>query len=169
MLYLIGNLENCPTSGAGLIKSLILTLLLLLGASGCGSIGAAEPARVVVQWTTATELNTAGYNLYRGSSPDGPFIKINAQLIPAKNDAMVGGKYEYQDTNLTPGKKYYYQLEDVELSGATARHGPIVIDAPSDLSALGWLGIAALGLALVAVGGLWLRQSKAKNEINEKP
>ena len=34
-------------------------------------------ATVIVEWTTASELNTAGFNLYRRDSPDGPFTRLN--------------------------------------------------------------------------------------------
>lgn len=104
------------------------------------------PTRVVVEWKTGTELDTAGFNLYRGESQDGPFGKINATLIPASNDALVGGKYRYEDTNVAPGKTYYYQLEDVELSGTTTRHGPIVVTAS------GAWGVPDIALMLLAVG-----------------
>jgi len=100
-------------------------IALAIGLSACVS----APARVVVQWTTATEINTAGFNLYRSERAEGPFVKINAQLIPASADALVGGKYQYEDTTVVAGRTYYYQLEDVEFGGASTRHGPIVITA----------------------------------------
>ena len=55
---------------------LIVLLVILFALSGC-----AAPVRV--EWITETEMNTAGFNLYRGESADGPFdVKVNAQLIP---------------------------------------------------------------------------------------
>ncbi len=44
-------------------------LVALLAAVVLG--GCAAPVRVT--WKTETEMNTAGFNLYRGTSPDGPF------------------------------------------------------------------------------------------------
>jgi hypothetical protein len=113
--------------------------------------------RVVVEWTTASEINTSGFNLYRSERTDGPYVKINAQLIPASTDPLVGGKYRYQDTNVESGRTYYYQLEDVELDGSSARHGPIVVtasvwavDRPTSFLAIGLLALVAMG------GGIYL-------------
>jgi hypothetical protein len=114
---------------------------LIIALSACAS----APTRIVVQWTTATEINTAGFNVYRAERAEGPYTKINAQLIPA-SDALIGGKYQYEDTTVVAGRTYYYQLEDVEYGGAAARHGPIIITAASPF------GIGAL--VLVAGGAL---------------
>lgn len=109
------------------------------------------PARIVVQWTTATEINTAGFNIYRSERAEGPYTKINAQLIPA-SDALTGGKYQYEDTTVVAGQTYYYQLEDVEYGGAAARHGPIIITASGGWGLTEWatsIGVVALALAVL--------------------
>jgi len=82
---------------------------------------------IQVEWSTASEIDTAGFNLYRSENLTGPFVKINANLIPASGDPLVGGKYQYLDESVEPGRSYYYELEDVENSGATSRHGPIQV------------------------------------------
>ncbi len=90
-----------------------------------------KKAVVVVEWSTASELDTAGFNLYRAQSPDGPFIQINTNLIPASPDPLVGGSYKYEDQQADAGKVYYYQLEDVEYNGSVSRFGPIEVKAAS--------------------------------------
>jgi hypothetical protein len=115
---------------------------------------ACAPARIVVQWTTATEINTAGFNVYRAERAEGPYTKINAQLIPA-SDALTGGKYQYEDTTVVAGRTYYYLLEDVEYGGATARHGPIVITASGGWEQSVW--IVALGAFALTVVWIALR------------
>jgi len=120
---------------------LILIVLVLL--SACAS----APSRVVVEWTTATEINTAGFNLYRSENPQGPFVKVNDQLVAASPDPVTGGKYKYEDTMVEAGKTYYYQLEDVEFGGKTTRHGPIIVTAPGGMGALE----IALGAGMVAL------------------
>jgi hypothetical protein len=111
------------------------------------------PSRILVEWKTASELDTAGFNLFRGESPDGPFIQLNDAIISASPDPVIGGAYRYEDTGVFAGKTYYYQLEDVELNGTRTRHGPISIAAPftfSDNSTV-WIFVFALG-GLGAVG-----------------
>jgi hypothetical protein len=100
---------------------------------GCALVACSNPAQssVVVEWTTATEINTAGFNLYRSDSTDGPYAKVNTDLIPASSDPVRGSQYRYEDRDVLLGKTYYYKLEDVELTGATVQHGPIQVTATS--------------------------------------
>lgn len=99
-------------------------------------------------WKTGSEVNTAGFNLYRAESKDGPYTRINAQLIAATN-TVTGNSYAYEDTTALPGKTYFYQLEDVELNGTSARHDPIALNAPAADVMKGGLPLA-LGLGLGA-------------------
>jgi len=86
----------------------------------------AEPGvgGVTLAWETGTEIDNAGFNLYRASAPDGPYAKINGALIAAQGDPVTGATYFFLDENLAPGT-YYYELEDVDLNGVTSRHGPV--------------------------------------------
>lgn len=121
-------------------------------------------ATVIVEWTTASELNTAGFNLYRRASPDGPFSRLNEHLIPASPDPLLGGSYAFTDTNVVAGRTYYYQLEDVETSGATTRHGPIAAKAEGSgqitLLALALLAGAAIGLGIMGLSSFRRRPAR---------
>ncbi len=130
-----------------------IALLSMLFLAACS----AAPPRVLVEWSTATEINTAGFNVLRSTQPEGPFVKVNGNLIPASTDPLAGGKHKYEDADVTPGQTYFYKLEDVELGGAKQQHGPIRITAGMDRSydnlvvvGAGVL-IAALGIVVVAV------------------
>ena len=39
-------------------------------------------ATISVEWSTASEIGTAGFNLYRSFSVEGPYEKVNEYLIP---------------------------------------------------------------------------------------
>ncbi len=80
---------------------------------------------ILVTWETNSELNTRGFNLWRGTSPAGPDIRLNATLIPSQSQGNPGGfSYAWEDrANLVPGTTYFYWLEDVDLSGNVTRHG----------------------------------------------
>ena len=118
------------------------------------------PSVVVVEWTTESEVDMAGFNLYRSESPDGPYVKVNATLIPGASDPLLGGQYAYTDTNVVAGQTYYYKLEDVELDGGTTLHGPIEVVAeagsPSAFPNLVAWWLLAVLIAVVAVGGVIL-------------
>lgn len=104
-------------------------LALAAGVFGYRAMTSPANAMVTVEWTTATELNTAGFNLYRSEISAGPFERVNEDLISASADPLVGAKYVFTDTGVVAGRTYYYQLEDVEIGGATTRHGPIQVRA----------------------------------------
>jgi hypothetical protein len=131
------------------------------------SLSACNPAdsRVIVEWTTASEVNTSGFNLYRSEQADGPYVKINTHLIPAATDPLVGGKYSYQDAAVTSGRTYSYQLEDVELDGTSTRHGPMVVTALSAWRVDGRTAtLLALGLGAAAVvTGVLLARGRRKS------
>ena len=121
---------------------------------------------VVVEWTTESEVDLAGFNLYRSESPAGPYVKVNASLIPGASDPLLGGQYAYTDTNVVAGHTYYYKLEDVELDGVTTLHGPIEVVAeassPSAFANLAaWWPLAVL-IAVLAVGGTILARRRGQ-------
>lgn len=114
---------------------------------------------IQITWVTETEFDTAGFNIYRSTEPDGEFVQINPQLIPSQADPASGASYEYVDENVEPGQTYYYKLEDVELTNARQQHEVIPQEAPQ--VQLGALFLAAvsfvLGLALITTGIRGLR------------
>lgn len=127
-------------------------MLLLLAAIVLGWLAwqDSRQAKVLVKWSTASELNTAGYNLQRSESPDGPFIKINTTLIPASSNALTGSDYSYEDQDAQSGKTYYYRLEEVELDGSLGYFGPISVEADG---APGTGLYISLGVIILGVAG----------------
>ncbi len=125
----------------------ILGLCVLAGLAVLLAGCAARRSSVIVEWTTETEVDTIGFNLYRSESPDGPYEKVNEELIPAEGDPLVGKRYVFTDTDVIAGRTYYYQLEDVEVTGATNRYGPIVVQARPAWPP--WAGPALAGLIVL--------------------
>jgi hypothetical protein len=80
---------------------------------------------VVLSWTTASEIDNAGFNLYRSESADGEYVKINASLIPAEGSPTQGATYQYVDRDVKNRTTYYYKLEDIDLNGNSTMHGPV--------------------------------------------
>lgn len=144
---------------------ILINLLVILAAFVFGWLGwqAARHTSVMVEWTTASELDTVGFNVFRSEQPQGEYRQVNLELIPASPDPLTGGSYQYEDRNVQPGRTYYYQLEDVEQNGATTRHGPIEVKAEQGI----WikLQLLASGLLLVAgVTGIVLGFRQKKND-----
>lgn len=118
-------------------------ILLILALAGC-------TVPVTIEWATEVEIDTAGFDIYRGESPQGPFdVKVNEAPIPASPDAMAGGEYSFVDRTAQAGRTYYYQLQEVEVDGTVNTYGPIEVTA-------GWLSLGTavilLGAAALAVG-----------------
>lgn len=132
------------------MRDSLVTLLVILGGLALAVYGALlyRSPRVLIDWQTATEIDTIGFNLYRADQIEGPYQKLNASLIPAANDPLRGGSYQYVDASVMPNRVYYYQLEDVDTQGETTRHEPVSVQAHPQgvLELIGGAGLIAFGL-----------------------
>ncbi len=88
---------------------------------------------VDLSWETASELQNLGFHLYRAEAAAGPYGRVTPSLIPGLGSSATGRSYAYRDAGLVNGRTYFYQLEDVETTGMTTRHGPVEA-APRDSS-----------------------------------
>jgi len=84
-----------------------------------------ENGLIALSWVTGNELDNAGFNLYRSTSLDGEYTKLNSELIPASANAFEGASYSYTDKEVQTGLTYYYKLEDLSLDGTGTFHGPV--------------------------------------------
>ena len=80
---------------------------------------------VELRWETASELQNLGFHLYRSTSEEGPYRRITAAPIPGLGSSPMGALYRHLDADVTDGVTYYYELEDIETTGRTERHGPV--------------------------------------------
>jgi hypothetical protein len=78
---------------------------------------------VTLAWETGTEVDNAGFNLWRSEAADGPYTRLNETLIPAEGDAVSGASYTFTDADVVKGVTYYYKLEDVDIHGVSTFHG----------------------------------------------
>ena len=81
--------------------------------------------KIILEWTTASEIDNAGFNVYRAKSEYGEYVKINSSLIPAQGTSTSGATYQYVDSGVKNRTTYYYKLEDIDLSGKSTFHGPV--------------------------------------------
>jgi hypothetical protein len=92
-------------------------------------IAQASRGTVNIEWVTATEIDTAGFMLYRSTNLDGPRVQVNASLLGANGDGVTGASYRFTDS---PGYgSFYYWLEDVDYSGMSSLHGPAYVNVLS--------------------------------------
>ena len=89
---------------------------------------------VKLVWRTETEIDNAGFNIYRAEEGSEERVKINDSLIPAKGNETAGAKYAYTDKGVEDNVTYLYWLEDVDLSGSASEHGPLKVTPQSIFS-----------------------------------
>ena len=80
---------------------------------------------VVLEWVTASEIDNAGFNLYRAEGESGEYVKLNAALIPADGSPTEGAVYQFMDEDVQNRVTYYYKLEDIDIYGKSTLHGPV--------------------------------------------
>jgi hypothetical protein len=139
------------------------TALLAIGMLVFGVLAllTSEQAEIIVEWSTASELDTVGYNLFRADSASSAFIKINEGLIPASPDPQIGGKYSFSDKNVVPGNNYFYELEAISEDGKSERHGPIIAQAQTGFP-VAWPLAELFGVAALLSCGINLFRKRAK-------
>jgi hypothetical protein len=87
---------------------------------------------VILEWATETELDNAGFNIWRSEKKNGDYARINPYFIPAEGEAGFGAKYRYVDYDVQNGVIYYYKLEDMDINGKSTFYGPVSAN-PNDI------------------------------------
>ncbi len=89
---------------------------------------------VVLTWVTTAEFDNWGFNVYRAEVNDpAQAVRVNEYLIPGRGQAVSGATYHFVDTNVQPGTRYWYWIEDVDLDGNASWHGPVEVFVPEAL------------------------------------
>lgn len=70
---------------------------------------------IILEWTTAQELNNAGYNIQR--SLDAKTFETIGWIDGLENSNQ-NVAYDYEDENVLPKQIYYYRLQQVDLDGS---------------------------------------------------
>ena len=71
----------------------------------------------VIQWTTESALENAGFNVLRSDSRTGTFKVITPRMLQGAGTTSERSTYSYVDTTAKEGVAYYYRLEEVSFEG----------------------------------------------------
>jgi hypothetical protein len=118
--------------------------------------------KIEIEWETETEIDTAGFNIYRSDTADGEYLRINEQIIPSQSDAVSGASYIFKDNDVERGKTYYYQLEDIEYDNSTQRHETLI----GEVTGLNWWTIP-LALVSGVIGAVMIVSGLRPRKTNE--
>ncbi len=97
----------------------------------CAFTANLRDGHVLLRWSTASEINNSGFEIYRSTEEEGNYQLIssylsNPQLRGAGNSVSTRN-YEYLDVTVIPGNRYWYKLADVDNNGVRRFHGPISV------------------------------------------
>lgn len=93
---------------------------------------AAEPERYenTLRWSTASEVDNFGYDVYRATTAEGPFERITRDPVAGAGTTDVPQRYSYVDSSIDPRQTYYYYVESISLGGVRERFTPVITAKP---------------------------------------
>jgi len=103
-----------------LIVALITGLIFFSGVLAQEGVGISNR----IKWVTASELNNFGFDVFRGESEEGPFIKVNENTIPGAGSSDTPNQYEFTDVTIEAEKVYWYYVESISMSGEREKFTP---------------------------------------------
>ena len=122
-------------SSIRVFAGLLLTLPVIAFAAasvpapgGCGSQAGVAPAQRVkntAHWTTASEENNFGYDVYRADGEKGPFVKLTKTPILGNGTTLDTHKYEFADDSIDLCKDYWYYVESIATDGTREKFTPV--------------------------------------------
>ncbi len=74
-------------------------------------------AGIILNWTTESEVDNAGFFIYRSPTRDGKFKVVNPTIIQGAGTTGERNEYTWTDTTVKPNTVYYYRIEDVSHAG----------------------------------------------------
>jgi len=90
---------------------------------------AASPAGEVIniKWSTLSETDNLGFNVYRSYDYENNFEQINNKIIPGAGTSTQKNEYTFTDITFERTNIVYYKLENVDISGTKTTYGPIAV------------------------------------------
>lgn len=84
----------------------------------------------LLRWTVSSLYDIVGFNVYRSTSPDGPYECVNAHLLPAESPGS------YEDTSVWPGTAFWYEVRAVLVDGTedAVTGQPVMLETSGSLA-----------------------------------
>ncbi|HET8897847.1 MAG TPA: hypothetical protein VFN09_03605 [Rhodanobacteraceae bacterium] len=111
-----------------ILACLLLSLVAGTAFAACGpqtKTPAAERIANTVNWTTASEQDNFGYDVYRGNDEKGPFVKLTKQAILGHGTTDETHEYHFRDDSIELCKAYWYYVESVSTDGKREKFTPV--------------------------------------------
>ena len=86
----------------------------------------AAPVSNTVRWSTASEVDNFGFDVYRSESEEGPFTRLTSSPVPGAGTSDEPHAYQYVDATIETGRPYFYYVESLSLAGERERFTPVI-------------------------------------------
>jgi hypothetical protein len=94
-----------------------------------GMEGESTVEGIRLTWETSSEVNNAGFHVWRSNAEDGEYERITTSLIAGQGNSSAGAVYHFTDGNYEGNATYYYRIEQVDASGGSEMFGAIKVTA----------------------------------------
>ena len=93
----------------------------------------AKQGEIQLNWTTQSEINNLGFEVYRSDREDGNYLLLAGFLtepaLQGAGNSNVANDYTYEDESIAEETNYWYQLADVDFQGIRTFHSPISVES----------------------------------------
>jgi hypothetical protein len=83
------------------------------------------PYKNTIRWTTASEVDSFGFDVFRAETEEGPFERLNAKPIPGAGTSDESHSYAWVDDTIDPTKEYFYYVESISIDGVREKFTPV--------------------------------------------
>jgi len=81
----------------------------------------------VLSWEARNEDGVYGYLIYRAAAREGPYLRLNEEIVHVAVAGNAGThRYTYVDTDVQPGRTYFYYLDIVGVDGRKRRFSGVM-------------------------------------------
>ena len=113
-----------PATGNGGNNTIWVVTLPVTLSSFNGVFTAEE--EVELNWTTESENEMLGYQVYRATDNNFAITQVVSNLIPALNTSTQTD-YSFTDVDIVTNNMYYYWIESIDNAGSTEYYGPVMV------------------------------------------
>ena len=88
---------------------------------------ASQESGVIISWQTQSETGCAGFHVWRSLEETQGYERITTVIIPGQGNTSTAHDYSYTDPNVEDDVLYWYQVEEISMTGESAFYGPISV------------------------------------------
>lgn len=83
-----------------------------------------------IRWSTASESDNFGFDVYRSEDRGGPFERVTDHPLAGGGTTDLPRTYRFVDEDIQAGQAYFYYVESISLSGERKRFTPVMRAPP---------------------------------------